>query len=157
KPPPTAESELVKRLRRRVAHERFPIDLAWINAQRLSSALARGSAIPGKMDLVNLAEPAGTHNLVRLLELGHRPLLHADLNDAPMLILRLDHDLPFGAIVGERLLDIDILAGGAGSHGHRHMPVVGASDDDGVDVLAFEEGMEILEGDALGIGQFPSL
>ena len=60
---------------------------------------------------------------------------------------------PFGQVVGQRLLDVDILAGIAGVDGHRHVPVVGAADQDGVDVLAVEELAVMLGRDGLGIRQ----
>src|SRR5262249_39841139 len=50
------------------------------------------------------------------------------------------------ALLGEerdRLLDVDVLAGGAGEHGHQGVPVVGRGDDDGVHVAVVEELAEV--------------
>ena len=71
-------------------------------------------------------------------------------------VLGVDDRLPLVQVVGQRLLDVDVLAGGAGVDGHRHVPVVGAADQDGVDVLAVEELAIVLGGDGLGVGQLPA-
>ena len=46
----------------------------------------------------------------------------------------LDHAAPFMDGERERLLDIDVLAGIARVDRHQRVPMVGAGDDDGVDV-----------------------
>ena len=50
-------------------------------------------AVPGEMDLVNLAELARLDDLVRLLHVRHDSLLRADLHDALVLVLGLDDTL----------------------------------------------------------------
>ena len=46
--------------------------------------------------------------------------------------------------VRQRLLDVDVLARGAGQHRHERVPVVGRRDDDGVDVGPVEQLAEVL-------------
>ena len=59
-----------------------------------------------------------------------------------------DQQLAFARIVAARLLDIDVLAGGAGQDGRRGVPVVAGGDDQDVDVLVVEDPAKI--GDGLG-------
>ena len=56
-------------------------------------------------------------------------------------------------IMSERLFDVDVFAGVARVDGHRHVPVVGAGDQDGVDVFAVEQLAIVLAGDGLGVGE----
>ena len=44
---------------------------------------------------------------------------------------------------GERLFDVDILAGGAGHHRHQGVPVIGRADDHGLQVLVVEHAAEV--------------
>ena len=105
------------------------------------------------MDLEDLADPPALDQLARLLDMRHAPLLHADLDDLLVPILGLDDRRALGRVVRQRLLDVDVLAGVAGVDRHRHVPVVGAADQDGVDVLAVEELAIVLGRDRLGIGE----
>ena len=70
---------------------------------------------------------------------GMRPLLHSDLHDPLELVLRVQDGLALFRPVRQRLLDVDVLVGGQRVHGHRDVPVVGAADQHGVDVLAVED------------------
>ncbi len=97
---------------------------------------------------------SGADQLARLLKLRHTPLLRTDLDDARMLVLGVDDRRSFGEIMRQRLLDVDILAGGAGVHGHGHMPMIGRADEYGLNVLAIEHFLVVLGGERFGIGQF---
>ena len=156
-PAPVAEAILVERLVGSVAEEVFPGDLPGIDAQRPALKPCRAASVPAQVDLENLADPAALDQLARLLDVGHAPLLHADLHDLPVPILGLDDRRAFGEIVGQRFLDVDVLAGVAGIDRHRHVPVVGAADQDGVDVLAVEDLAIVLGGEGLGIGELFAL
>src|SRR5262249_46647108 len=91
-PAPVAESVFVERLFAGVAHERFPIDALGIDALGpLAHAVA--VAVPGEMHLVDLAEPAGFHDLIALLNVRHAALLRAHLDDALVLVLGFDDHL----------------------------------------------------------------
>ena len=145
-PAPIAKAILIERLLRRIAEKSLPIDRL---ADRCPSLriMPRLIAVPGQMHLVNLAELAATDDLSRLLKLRHAALLHADLHDAAVLVLRVDDGRPFGQVVRERLFDIHVLAGGAGVDRHRHVPMVGRGDQHGVDVLAVQQLAIVLGGE----------
>ena len=111
-------------------------------------------AVPCQVHFVNLAEHAGLDNLEPLEELRHAALLHADLNDPLAFVLSADDGCSLGYFVRERFLDIDVLAGLAGVDRHRDMPVIGRSDEHGVDVAAFENLVVVLGGECFGVGDF---
>src|SRR5207249_3506511 len=81
-----------------------------------------------------------------------RAVLRADLDHAVVLLRRLDDRPAFADVVGQRLLDVDVLAGPAGEHGDGRVPVVGGADEDGVHVLAVEYLAEVLVRLAAGPG-----
>jgi hypothetical protein len=60
-----------------------------------------------------------------------------------VLARRLHHRAAFGDGHRGRLLDVDVLAGLAGEHGHQRVPVIGGADDDGVDALVVEDAPEV--------------
>src|SRR5262249_13578331 len=68
-----------------------------------------------------------------------------------------DDRLALAAVVGQRLLDVHVLPGGAGVHRHRHVPVVRRADQHGVDVLAVEDLLVFLGGERLGVGELAAL
>ena len=56
---------------------------------------------------------------------------------------------PSARIVSERLFDVDVFAGVAGVDGHRYVPMVGAGDQDRIDILAIEDLAIVLGGHRL--------
>ena len=78
------------------------------------------------------------------------PPLRAHDHDAVVLAGGLDHPLAFVDEERHRLLDVDVLAGGAGHDGVQGMPVVRRRDDDALDVLVLVHLPEIAV--ALGVG-----
>jgi hypothetical protein len=72
-------------------------------------------------------------------------LLRADLDDAPVPAGDVEHPAALAGEERDRLLDVDVLAGGAGHHGHQGVPVVGRGDRDDVDVLAVEDAADVLD------------
>ena len=72
-------------------------------------------------------------------------LLRPDLHDPPMSTRRVDHPLALAQDVGQGLLDVDVLAGGARHDRHQRVPVVGRRDDYGVDVASVEHPAEVVE------------
>jgi hypothetical protein len=111
----------------------------------------------GQVDLVDLAEPAFLDEVVRFLKLRHAALLGANLDNAFILVLSLDDRLALGEVVRQGLLDVDILLRIAGVHGHGHVPVVGAADEDGIDILVVEDFLVIPSRDGLRVGDLLGL
>ena len=72
--------------------------------------------------------------------------LGADLDDAAVLAGRGDHLPAFPDVVGEGLLDVDVLARLAGPDGGQGVPVVGRGDGHGVDGLVVEQLAEVAVG-----------
>ena len=74
--------------------------------------------------------------------------LRAHLDHAAVLAGRGDHLPAFPDVVGQRLLDVDVLARLAGPDGGQGVPMVGRGDDDGVDVLVVEQLADVaVDGD----------
>ena len=103
------------------------------------------------------AAAAGADQFAGFLKVRHTTLLHPNLHNAFVFFLSVESVLPFREIVGQRLFDIHILAGGAGVHRHGNMPVIGRADQDRVDVLALENFHVIFGGEGAWIGQLASL
>jgi hypothetical protein len=76
--------------------------------------------------------------------------LRADADDAVVAPRGRGHPAALADEQGHRLLDVDVLAGGARQHGVQGMPVVGSGDDHGLDVRVFEQPAEIRV--AFGVG-----
>ena len=70
--------------------------------------------------------------------------LRTHLHDALVALGRLEHGAAFVNGLGQRLLDIDVLAGLAGEDGRQGVPVVGRGDEHHVHVLAVEDAAEVL-------------
>src|SRR5262249_8555792 len=70
----------------------------------------------------------------------------AVLHDAVVLAGRLDGDAALADVVAARLLDVDVLAGGAGPDRHQRVPVVGGRDGDDVDVPILQRLADVLLG-----------
>ena len=95
-------------------------------------------AVGGRADAHDLADVAGLQQLARVLVVQAGALLRAHLHDAVVAARHVGHPAAFPDENGERLLDVDVLAGGAGHHGHQGVPVIGSADDDGLQVLVVE-------------------
>src|SRR5262245_46960278 len=78
KPAPITEAVFVEGLVGSAAEEGFPLDAAGIDIQQHSAHAVR-IAVPGQVDLEDLAEPARANDVAALFELRHASLLHADL------------------------------------------------------------------------------
>ncbi len=109
--------------------------------------MTRLIAVPGQVHLVDLAELAATNDLAPLLKLRHAALLHPHLHDALVLVLRFDDGSPFGQIVREGLLDVNVLAGGTGIDRDRHVPMIGRCYQNGVNVLPIQQRAVVLGGE----------
>ena len=79
-PAPVTKAVLVEglRARRRGTPSSRPLR---IDAQRRSCGTRSAVAVPGQVDLDDLAEPAGLDQLAGLLNVRHAALLRADLDD----------------------------------------------------------------------------
>ena len=118
----------------------------------LSCRHAVGVAVPGQVDLEDLADPPGLEQLVGLLDVRHAPLLRADLHDPLVVVLGLDDRLP--------LRDRSCVSGFST---YTSLPAAQAStvigtcqwsgraDQDGVDVLAVEQLLVVLGGEQLRV------
>ncbi len=151
-PAPIAKAIFVERLILSVAEEVFPNERLGIDVQ-FAELMPQLVAIPSEMDFMDVAQRAVFDDLPGLLQVRHAPLLHADLHDALVIVLRIDHGLSFGEVVRERLLNVNVFPGRAGIDGHRHVPMVGRADQYGVDIFAIENLAVLLRRDRLRIGQ----
>ena len=89
--------------------------------------------------LAAIADVAAADEVAGLLIVASRPLLCTRLNNAIVLAGRLDHPLPFPDEQVERLFDVNVLSRRARHDRHKGMPVIGGRNDDGVNVLVFEQ------------------
>jgi hypothetical protein len=87
------------------------------------------------LDEVDLADRARGEELAGLLVDDRAHALAAHLEDAPGLLLRLQHPDALVDRVHHRLLAVDVLARLEGVDRHLHVPVVGAGHDHRVHVL----------------------
>lgn len=93
----------------------------------------------------NLPDPATAQEVDSLLHFGARAAHQSHLRHS-LVAARSFHDLaPFRNHQGNRLLDIDILAGFAGLNSYQGMPVVGRADRHGIDILQFKQAAIILK------------
>ena len=93
-------------------------------------------------------ELAAAQVLERLAKDRARSALRAHLDHAAVLSGRGHHLPAFPHVVGERLLDVDVLARLAGPDRGQGMPMVGRGDDHGVDVLVVEQFADVaVDGD----------
>ncbi len=72
-----------------------------------------------------------------------RPLLGSHLDDPLAPASDIDHPSSFTHKQTQWFLDVDILTGCTGHHGHQGVPVVGGRDDDRIDVAIVEQGPEV--------------
>ena len=66
---------------------------------------------------IHFAESAGLHDLLHLAKVRRGAVLRARLYDAVVAAGGVHDGAPFADVVGQGLLDIDVLAGLAGEHG----------------------------------------
>ena len=95
---------------------------------------------PHRDDLADVPVP---DQLAGPLVVRPRALLRADLHDALVPSGHVDHPPPLADEQRQRLLDVDVLARGAGQHRHQGVPVVGRRDDDRVHVAVVEQLAEV--------------
>jgi len=144
-PPPKSqnqrhcETDTRRTAARGPCQKHLPIDGLGIDVE-LVPLPARLIAIPGEMHFVNIADLPGLDDLVGFLKLRMLRCCVATLYDAAMIVLRGDHRGAFAQIVRQRLLNIHVLAAAHAATRQRHVPVIGRTDDHGVDVLAIEQG-----------------
>ena len=101
---------------------------------------------------IDLADAAVLHELDRVAH-GRPAAVHrADLDDLAETRLRLDHLAAFPDRVRRRLLDVDVLAGLERPDGRERVPVIRRGDDDGVDLLVFEDAAHVLDESGLVVG-----
>lgn len=76
---------------------------------------------------------------------GIRAALESSGDDASVFLLRSDQLVTFPQLMGHGFFQIGILAGLHRVDGMQGVPVVGAGDDDGVDVRPFQQSAVVLE------------
>jgi hypothetical protein len=109
---------------------------------------------PRPRDLAQFAALDERHGFLVVLAPA---LLRANLHDAPRLRRCRDDGTPLGDGVRQRLLDVDILPGGAGHDGGQCMPVIRRGHDDGIHVLPFEHMPEVTLHVSLAASLLPRL
>ena len=95
--------------------------------------------IPVGLDERDLAQASGIDDLLAEQEVIPAALLRAGLDDLLRGFDDPDHLGAFGDRVRDRLLDVDVLAGGDGVERHRLVPVIGRADHDRVDLAVVED------------------
>ena len=98
------------------------------------------------VDVGDLTELAVSHNLAGPLDMIQRTPLRTGLDHAVVLACGLDHLARFIDDAGDRLLDVDILAGFASLDHNVGMPVVGCGDAHHVHGFVGENLAEVLDG-----------
>ena len=108
-------------------------------------------AIPVSVDGEDFAELAGIVNLFGLGVEHGTDALAADGDHAIVLVRGLHHGESVFDGVRHGLLAVDVFAGGAGIFEDVAMLVVHGGDEDGVDILAIEDGAIVAGGGDVGI------
>src|SRR5262249_49846917 len=132
----------------RSAQEGWPVNILFARifvylVIPFAAFLVRVSAVSGGRPY-NLSNQSVLDRFFRLVEMIERRVLAADLQDA---LVRFDNlgNLPrFVNGVGERLFQVNVLACPQRGHCVAVVPMIGRSDDDGVNVLARAEFAEIV-------------
>ena len=70
-------------------------------------------------------------------------LLRPDLHHAAVPECNVNHPSPLPDEQRERLLDVDVLARGAGQHGHERVPVIRGRDNHRIDLPVIEQGPKV--------------
>ena len=128
---------------RRGAVEHFPVEIGRRIAVRRAAEAGHEVAEVVRLDRDDLSELAVADELPGTFEVGPGAVLGADLDNALVLLGGFDHPAALLDEEAEGFLDVDVLAGGAGEHGHQPVPMVGRGDDDGVDVFVVEHLAEV--------------
>ena len=141
-PAPLPESIRIEWLLARGSQPRLPVHRRRIDV--VLGSPARGVAIPGQVHFANLAQLSRLHDLVSFLELRHTALLHSDLHDPVVPILRFQCGRPFVQMMRERLFDVHVLARRTSGREHGDVLVIGRGNEHRIDVLAIENSAIVL-------------
>jgi hypothetical protein len=93
--------------------------------------------------VLELADAAVADQRAGEAEDARGALLRAELEDAFVALHFFAQSPVFGEVEAHRLFEIDVLAGADGGDGRENMPVIGRSDEDGVNVLPGEQFAEV--------------
>ncbi len=99
--------------------------------------------IPDTMNPLNISEMTFADILYRIPKAGIRAILCAGLYNSAVFLCRFHNFTPFPDIVRDGFLHIYILSGLAGPDGHQGMPVIGRSDNDGIDIFIIQQMADI--------------
>src|SRR5258708_11485412 len=128
KPAPEIESFCVERLLGSAALPLLPIEGLHVDGLERLRCVGKIVLPPIGADLRDAAEAAALNEIHGVAEVAPTALLHAALQD---LFAGADRARERRALldgVGDRLFEINVLAGGDGVNGHAHMPMVRRSD-----------------------------
>ena len=136
-----------------VAEERVPVDglFAGVGRNGIDPGAAGRIAVPVSVDGEDFAEFAGIVNLFGLGVEDGTDALAADRDHAIVFVRGLDHGESVFDGVRHGLLAVDVFAGGAGIFEDVAVLVVHGGDQDGVDILAIENGAIVAGGWDAGI------
>ena len=142
-PAAPAQPSLFERTPRRRSLKELPIQTVRDRSFRFRR---RSVPAPAELDdgMSDFSELSVLDDLGGFLKMLPRPLLRAELDDTLRRLVgaeRLDGPLDG---VGQRLLDVDVLAGSHGVDQHLAVPMIRRRDEDGVDIVAIEDTPVIL-------------
>ena len=126
----------------------FPVDACGGFLVEGGAAILRIDRVPD-FDFMNLADLSVADVFGALLDGHFGAPLGADLNDTLVRFGGVDHREAFLDRAAGGLLGVHVFAGLAGVNHHDRVPVIRGGDNDGVDVLAFEDLSIVLVGEGI--------
>src|SRR6266542_1852231 len=96
-------------------------------------------------DIANFTDMTLTDQFDSLLILFAGALLRPDLDDSSIVLFSFNHPTAFAHEESEMLLDVNVLAGGAGQDCHECMPAIWGGNDDRVNVFAAKHPVKIFD------------
>jgi hypothetical protein len=133
---PAEEVLFIERYLGRIPQELIPID--GLRTGFFVDVVLPGSAVVVpvgiRLDQVDVPQQAATYDILCRQETLCLPVLVADLEHSPGSTSCLAQRVGFGNIMGHRLFYVHVLIGPQSRNGHRGVPVVGRSDDYGIDI-----------------------
>ena len=119
------------------------VDSSWDRLVGFEPDIAPHLTVPD-LHHVHLTELSRVHIVDEFLSVGPAASLSADLDDPVVLSGCFDHQPTFPQVVGDGLLDVDVLACLAGQDGCGCMPMKRGRDDDAVDLLIVQDPPDVL-------------
>ena len=98
------------------------------------------------MNEMNLTNLSALNDVLDFLVVRRGAMLHTGLNNAVRSTGSFNHGSPFTDRQSQGFLHVNILARLAGQNGWHGVPVIGRSDVDGMNIIAFEDPPKIFVG-----------